>query len=163
MRKRAHPSQILPAFPGILMGAMRGFLLSLLLVLAIAGAFAQTGPKKVMVLEATAYTSSVRETDSTPFITSIGMRTQLGVLAVSRDLLKILPYGTKVRLKDLGTVQGRGRGQFNYLFEGRVFVVADVMHSRWREKVDVWLPDRSTALRFGRRLVELEVVEYPRR
>jgi 3D (Asp-Asp-Asp) domain-containing protein len=32
-----------------------------------------------------------------------------------------------------------------------------------REKLDVWLPDRATALRFGRRLVQLEVVEYPRR
>ncbi|WP_448568603.1 3D domain-containing protein [Thermus sp.] len=142
---------------------MRGFLLSLLLVLATAGALAQIGPKKVMVLEATAYTSSVRETDRTPFVTATGMRTRLGVLAVSPDLLRILPYGTKVRLRDLGTVQGRGRGQFNYLFEGRIFVVADVMHPRMREKVDVWLPDRSTALRFGRRLVELEVVEYPRR
>jgi 3D (Asp-Asp-Asp) domain-containing protein len=61
------------------MDAMRGFLLSLYLVLAIAGALAQTGPKKVMVLQATAYTSSVRETDSTPFVTATGMRTRLGV------------------------------------------------------------------------------------
>ncbi len=68
-----------------------------------------------------------------------------------------------MRLVDLGSVYGRGRGQFDYLFAGRVFVVADVMHPRMREKVDVWLPDRATALRFGRRLVRLEVVEYPRR
>jgi 3D (Asp-Asp-Asp) domain-containing protein len=163
MRRKPHPSQLPPEGPGILMDAMRGFLLSLYLVLAIAGALAQTGPKKVMVLQATAYTSSVRETDSTPFVTATGMRTRLGVLAVSPDLLRVLPYGTKVRLKDLGTVQGRGRGQFSYLFEGRVFVVADVMHPRMREKLDVWLPDRATALRFGRRLVQLEVVEYPRR
>nr|WP_241374210.1 3D domain-containing protein [Thermus arciformis] len=116
-----------------------------------------------MVLEATAYTSSVRETDSTPFVTATGMRTRLGVIAVSPDLLKVLPYGTKVRLVDLGSVYGRGRGQFDALFAGRLFVVADVMHPRMREKVDVWLPDRATALRFGRRLVRLEVVEYPRR
>jgi 3D (Asp-Asp-Asp) domain-containing protein len=141
---------------------MRGFFVALLLALAVAGAFAQTGPKR-MILQATAYTSSVRETDSTPFVTATGMRTRLGVLAVSPDLLRVLPYGTKVRLKDLGTVQGRGRGQFSYLFEGRVFVVADVMNPRMRQKLDVWLPDRATALRFGRRLVQLEVVEYPRR
>ncbi|GLV49220.1 hypothetical protein TJA_23220 [Thermus sp. LT1-2-5] len=141
---------------------MRGFLLLLLFALAVAGGFAQKA-QKVMVLQATAYTSSVRETDATPFVTATGMRTRLGVLAVSRDLLKVLPYGTKVRLRDLGSVYGRGKGQFDYLFQGRIFVVADVMHPRMREKVDVWLPDRATAVRFGRRLVELVVVEYPRR
>jgi len=136
--------------------------MTLLLALAIAGGFAQEA-KRVLVLQATAYTSSVRETDATPFVTATGMRTRLGVLAVSRDLLKVLPYGTKVRLRDLGSVYGRGKGQFDYLFQGRIFVVADVMHPRMREKVDVWLPDRATAVRFGRRLVELVVVEYPRR
>ncbi|APD09560.1 MULTISPECIES: 3D domain-containing protein [Thermus] len=141
---------------------MRGLATALLLALAIAGGFAQEA-KRVLVLQATAYTSSVRETDATPFVTATGMRTRLGVLAVSRDLLKVLPYGTKVRLRDLGSVYGRGKGQFDYLFQGRIFVVADVMHPRMREKVDVWLPDRATAVRFGRRLVELVVVEYPRR
>lgn len=141
---------------------MRGLLLGLFLALAIAGALAQEG-KKVMVLQATAYTSSVRETDRTPFVTATGARTRLGILAVSPDLLRVLPYGTQVRLRDLGSVYGRGRGQFDYLFQGRVFVVADVMHPRMREKVDVWLPDRATALRFGRRLVQLEVVASPRR
>lgn len=144
---------------------MRGFPVVLFLLLALAGALAQTGPARpqVLVLQGTAYTSSVRETDATPFVTATGMRTRLGVLAVSPDLLKVLPYGTKVRLKDLGSVYGRGRGQFDALFQGRVFVVADVMHPRMREKVDVWLPDRATALRFGRRLLQVEVVEYPRR
>ncbi|WP_018460856.1 3D domain-containing protein [Thermus oshimai] len=133
------------------------WILLLLLVLPIGKAQAP----KAMVLEATAYTSSVRETDATPFVTATGMRTRLGVLAVSRDLLKVLPFGTQVRLRDLGTVYGRGKGQFDPLFRGLVFVVADVMHPRMREKVDVWLPDRATALRFGRRLVHLEVVAYP--
>ncbi|WP_038048076.1 3D domain-containing protein [Thermus caliditerrae] len=142
---------------------MRGLLMALFLSLAVAGGWAQPSGKKVLVLQATAYTSSVRETDATPFVTATGMRTRLGVLAVSPDLLKVLPYGTKVRLKDLGSVYGRGRGQFDALFQGRVFVVADVMHPRMREKVDVWLPDRATALRFGRRLLQVEVVEYPRR
>ncbi len=118
---------------------------------------------KAMVLEATAYTSSPRETDTTPHITATGIRTRLGVLAVSRDLLAALPFGTKVRLRDLGSVQGRGKGLFNPLFREVVFVVADAMNPRFRQRVDVWLPDRATALRFGRRYVELEVLEYPRR
>ncbi|GAA6756902.1 3D domain-containing protein [Thermus thalpophilus] len=140
---------------------MRGLTLLLLFALAVAGGFAQEA-QKVLRLQATAYTSSLRETDVTPFVTATGMRARLGVLAVSRDLLKVLPYGTKVRLRDLGSVYGRGKGQFDYLFQGRLFVVADVMHPRMREKVDVWLPDRATAVRFGRRWVELVVVEYPR-
>ncbi|WP_198665512.1 3D domain-containing protein [Thermus sediminis] len=140
---------------------MRGCLLVLFLF-AMAGAFAQAGQKR-LILQATAYTSSVYETVGDPFVTASGMRTRLGVLAVSRDLFPALPFGTKVRLRDLGTVHGRGKGEFNYLFEGRLFVVADLMNRRWRQRVDVWLPDRATALRFGLRLVELEVVEYPRR
>ncbi|MGQ9510649.1 MAG: 3D domain-containing protein [Thermaceae bacterium] len=115
-----------------------------------------------MVLEATAYTSSPREADATPFVTATGMRTALGVLSVSRDLLKVLPYGTKVRLKDLGSVHGRGKGRFDHLFRDRVFIVADTMNPRFRQKLDVWLPDRALALQFGRRLLEVEVVAYPR-
>ncbi|KGQ23049.1 3D domain-containing protein [Thermus filiformis] len=137
---------------------MRIWTLIAVLLLSIAWAKA---PKR-LVLEATAYTSSPRETDRTPYVTATGMRTALGVIAVSRDLLRTLPYGTRVRLKDLGSVQGRGRGRFDYLFQNRVFVVADTMHPRMREKLDVWLPDRALALQFGRRLLEVEVVSYPR-
>ncbi len=140
---------------------MRGWL-ALLTFTALAWAQASLEPGKVLRLQATAYTSSPRETDATPFITATGMRTRLGVLAVSRDLLKVLPYGTKVRLRDLGSVHGRGVGQFNYLFQDRIFVVADTMNPRFRNRVDVWLPDRALALKFGRRYVELEVVELPK-
>ena len=92
---------------------MRGLLLAIsLLAVPWPQALAQSaGKPKVLILEATAYTSSVRETDSTPHITATGARTRLGILAVSRDLLEILPFGTKVRLKDLGTIYGRGKGQ----------------------------------------------------
>ena len=142
---------------------MRGLLLAISLhAVPWPQALAQSaGKPKVLILEATAYTSSVRETDSTPHITATGARTRLGILAVSRDLLEILPFGTKVRLKDLGTIYGRGKGQFDALFKDIVFVVADVMNARWRKKVDIWFPDRATALRFGRRKVQLEVVAYP--
>ncbi len=133
-----------------------------MLILGLLFSLAWAEMPKKLVLEATAYTSSPRETDSTPFVTATGMRTALGVIAVSRDLLKTLPYGTKVRLRDLGSVYGRGRGRFDDLFQGRVFVVADTMHPRMRKKLDVWLPDRALALQFGWRLLEVEVVAYPR-
>lgn len=82
---------------------MRVWLWPLLLALAVAGALAQTGAPKAMVLQATAYTSSARETDRTPFVTATGMRTRLGVLAVSPDLLKVL-------LRDQGALGGPGFG-----------------------------------------------------
>ena len=102
---------------------MRGLLLAIsLLAVPWPQALAQSaGKPKVLILE-----------DSTPHITATGARTRLGILAVSRDLLEILPFGTKVRLKDLGTIYGRGKGQFDALFKDIVFVVADVMNARWR-------------------------------
>jgi len=117
---------------------------------------------RVMILKATAYTSSVRETDSTPFITATGARTRIGIIAVSRDMLRELPYGSKVLLEDLGTPGGKGKGRFNYLFKDRVFVVEDTMHLRKRGRLDVWLPDRNTAIRFGVRNVRVTVIQRGR-
>ncbi|MBI5811643.1 MAG: 3D domain-containing protein [Meiothermus silvanus] len=138
--------------------AVRFFWWVLALVIVNAG-LAQA--PRTYILTATAYTSSVRETDPTPHITATGARTRIGIVAVSRDLLRTLPYGSKVRLDDLGTVRG-GRGQFNYLFRDTVFVVEDTMNPRKRNHIDVWLPDRSTAFRFGVRNVRVTVLQVGR-
>jgi len=135
---------------------------SLALLIAVFG-FSLAQAPRVMTLKATAYTSSVRETDSTPFITATGARTRIGIVAVSRDMLRGLPYGSKVMLEDLGTPAGVGQGRFNYLFRDRVFVVEDTMHPRKRGRLDVWLPDRSTAIRFGVRKVKVTVIQRGRR
>lgn len=134
---------------------------SLILLIAVFGLSWAQAPR-VMTLKATAYTSSVRETDSTPFITATGARTRIGIIAVSRDMLRELPYGSKVMLEDLGTPAGLGKGRFNYLFKDRVFVVEDTMHPRKRERLDVWLPDRNTAIRFGVRNVKVTVLQRGR-
>ena len=119
---------------------------------------------RVYYFKATAYTSSPRETDATPFITATGARTRLGVLAVSRDLLdEELPYGSLVRLYDLGRWQdGEGAGTFDPLFEGLLFVVEDTMNPRYRQQIDVWLPDRTLALKFGVRRLKVVVVRRGR-
>ena len=133
------------------------FLLPLLALLAFAA-----GPR-VLILEATAYTSSPRETDSTPYVTATGARTRLGILAVSRDLLKVLPYGSLVKLEDLGRWQdGRDAGRFNFLFKDVLFVVEDTMNRRFKQRIDVWLPDRSLALKFGRRRLKVTVIRVGR-
>jgi len=73
---------------------------SLLMLLAVFGFSLAKAPTTLNVT-ATAYTSHPSQTDSTPFITATGARTRLGVIAVSRDLLDDLPYGSRVKLQDL--------------------------------------------------------------
>ncbi len=137
-------------------------ILAFLLPLVLWAATAQAG--EVLILKATAYTSSPRETDRTPYVTATGAKTRLGVLAVSRDLLeKELPYGSLVRLYDLGRWQdGKGAGAFDPLFKGLLFVVEDTMNKRKRQQIDVWLPDRSLALKFGVRRIKVVVVRRGR-
>lgn len=93
---------------------------------------------------ATAYTSHVAQTDSTPNIAAWGDRLKPGmkVIAVSRDLLKVygLKHRQKVRIKGL---------------EGE-YLVLDKMNKRWRKKIDIYMGKNiKKAFRWGRRKVEI--------
>ena len=93
---------------------------------------------------ATAYTSHVNQTDSTPNIAAWGDRLKPGMkaIAVSRDLLKVygLKHKQKVRIKGL-------KGEY---------VVLDKMNKRWRKKIDIYMGmNKRKALRWGRRKVEI--------
>ena len=123
------------------------------------------GPVAVpkMTLKATGYNSLESQTDSTPHVTAIGSQTRFGIVAVSRDLLDAgVPYGSLVRLKDLGNYyNGRGAGRFQEMLDSQsVFIVEDTMHQRKRGQVDVWFPHLSDAINWGVRQVELEVIRY---
>lgn len=113
-------------------------------------------------LRATGYNSHVSQTDDSPHITATGTRTRFGIIAVSRDLLDgELPYGSLVRLRDLGNYHnGRGAGRFQSLLDGQLFIVEDTMHARKRQQVDVWFPELADALSWGVRAVEVELVRY---
>jgi 3D (Asp-Asp-Asp) domain-containing protein len=115
-------------------------------------------------LKSTAYNSEESQTDSTPFVTATGATTAFGIIAVSRDMLGNIPYGSLVRLKDLGSYRsGRGEGKFQELLDSQgLFIVEDTMHPRKIEQIDVWFPHRSEALSWGVRKVELEVVRVGR-
>lgn len=116
-------------------------------------------------VRATGYNSHAVQTDSTPFITATGARTQLGIIAVSRDLLdEEIPYGSLVRLKDLGNYHnGRGYGKHQDFLDAQdIFIVEDTLHWRKRNQIDVWFPALSQAREWGVRQVELEVVRYGR-
>ncbi len=115
------------------------------------------------VLRATGYNSLESQTDSTPHITATGTRTRFGIVAVSRDLLGTnLPYGSLVRIRDLGALHtGNGVGAFQKLLDSQqLFIVEDTMHARKTQQIDVWFEDYHTAISWGVRKVEVELVRY---
>ena len=118
----------------------------------------------VLSVRGTAYNSMVSQTNDQPFVTATGRRTGWGVVAVSRDLLGTdLPYGTLVRLRDLGNFHsGRGAGAYQSLLDETVFVVEDTMHPRKRNQIDLWFAEYASALAWGVRQLEVEVVRYGR-
>jgi 3D (Asp-Asp-Asp) domain-containing protein len=115
-------------------------------------------------LRATAYNSLVEQTNDQPFITATGARTRWGIIAVSRDMLGVdLPYGSLVRLTDLGTfAHGRGAGAYQSLLDNHLFVVEDTMHPRKTQQIDVWFEEYADAVRWGVRRLQVDVVRYGR-
>ena len=115
------------------------------------------------MLKSTAYNSLANQTDRTPFITATGARTRFGVIALSRDMLRTVPYGSLVRIEDLGSWNsGRGRGLYNRMLSKVLFQVEDTMHPRKVRTVDVWFYSRSQALQWGARQVKLTIVRRGR-
>jgi len=93
---------------------------------------------KVRVVQASAYSSTPDQTDSSPFITAKGTRVRDGIIAAN-----FLPFNTLVRIPEI--------------FGDKVFVVEDRMNSRYSNHIDIWFPDRQSALEFGRRTVTIEI------
>ena len=99
---------------------------------------------KRLRVTATAYTSHVGQTDSTPNIAAWGDRLHpcMKSIAVSRDLLK--KYGLKHKQK----VHIKG-------LEGE-YVVLDKMNKRWRKKIDIYMGrNKRKAFQWGSRKVEI--------
>lgn len=89
----------------------------------------------------TAYTSSVEECDSDPFITADGSVTADGIIAAN-----FLPFGTKVRIPTL--------------FGDKVFEVHDRMNARYWYRIDIWMEKKQDMRQFGiKRKVVVEVLE----
>jgi len=101
--------------------------------------------KRILSVTATAYTSHVDQTDSTPNIAAWGDRLKPGmkVIAVSRDLLDKygLERGSKVKI----------HGQPGH------YIVLDKMNKRWTKKIDIYKGlDKREAFKWGRRKVTIE-------
>ncbi len=93
----------------------------------------------------TAYSSSICETQGDPFITASGHRVRDGIVANN-----LLPFGTKIRLPAI--------------FGNKTFVVEDRMNSTKGDyHVDIWFSSRKSALEFGAKLAEMEIISEPPR
>jgi 3D (Asp-Asp-Asp) domain-containing protein len=91
------------------------------------------------VVEASGYSSTVDQTDDSPFITAKGTRVRPGIIAAN-----FLPFGTVIRIPEI--------------YGNRTFVVEDRMNTRYQNHIDIWFSERSTALQFGRKKVVIEIV-----
>lgn len=87
----------------------------------------------------TAYSSTVCQTDNTPFETASGQMVRDGIIAAN-----FLPFGTKVRLPEL--------------YGDKVFEVQDRMNRRYKERVDIWFEDTNEAIHFGIKDAVIEVL-----
>lgn len=99
---------------------------------------------KPLKVTASAYNSLASQTNGNPQITAFGdsLKPGLKYIAVSKDLLALgLTYNTPVKIEGL---------------EG-VYLVKDKMHSRWVNKIDIYMgTDVHAAKQWGRKKVEIQ-------
>ena len=96
---------------------------------------------KEINIMATAYSSTVDQTDDTPFITASNTRVRDGIVAAN-----FLPFGTKIRIPEF--------------YGDKVFVVEDRMN--WKKSnyhFDVWFSSYWDAKNFGAKRTYIEVLE----
>jgi 3D (Asp-Asp-Asp) domain-containing protein len=93
---------------------------------------------QIIEVPLTAYSSSVDETDDTPFITASGNYVRDGVAAAN-----FLPIGTKFKIPKI--------------YGDKVFVVEDRMHRSYNYRIDLWFPSKEEAMMFGLRTAEVEI------
>ncbi|MDP6571866.1 MAG: hypothetical protein QF747_03500, partial [Patescibacteria group bacterium] len=87
----------------------------------------------------TAYSSTIDQTDSTPFITASGSHVRDGIVASN-----FLRFGTRVRFPDM--------------YGDKIFVVEDRMALRNSHKIDIWFTTREQAKQFGIKYIKVEVL-----
>ena len=88
----------------------------------------------------TAYSSTVDQTDSTPFITASGSTVRDGIVACN-----FLRFGTRVR--------------FPQIYGDKIFVVEDRMALKNSHKIDIWFTTREEAKQFGVKYLQVEILE----
>ncbi len=87
----------------------------------------------------TAYSSVPEETDETPFIAASGKPVSPGILAAN-----FLDFGTRVKIPEV--------------FGDQVFVVEDRMARRKTDVVDIWMPTKRDAVKFGIKRAQIVIL-----
>ncbi|MFA5742808.1 MAG: hypothetical protein WCX77_02510 [Candidatus Paceibacterota bacterium] len=98
-------------------------------------------PNKQLKVVLTAYSSTVEETDDTPFITANGSTVRDGIVANN-----LLPFGTKIKIPEL--------------YGNKIFTVEDRMNARKSKyNFDIWFPSHDSATDFGIKSTYIEIIE----
>ena len=96
-------------------------------------------PRSAFQARLTAYSSTVDQCDGNPFITASGATVKDGIVATN-----CLPFGTRLKIPSI--------------FGDKIFTVQDRMSWRYGcAGVDIWFPDRASAMRFGKAYAEVFV------
>lgn len=87
-----------------------------------------------------AYSSDIAQTDANPYTTASGSSVRSGTMAAN-----FLPFGTQVHIGNA------------------MYTVQDRMNERYSGKyvVDLWQPSRADAIKWGARVVEMEIISLP--
>lgn len=93
-----------------------------------------------LIVPTSAYSSTPDQTDNSPFITAWNTSVRDGIVAAN-----FLPFGTKIKIPEI--------------FGDKIFVVEDRMNKRYWHRVDVWFPDRASALNFGVKVLKIQILE----
>lgn len=88
----------------------------------------------------TGYSSSIGQTDSSPYVTASNTRVRTGIVALSRDLLREFTPGAPFGFGDLVEIEGAG-----------VYQVEDTMALRHHKRADIWFSSAAAAARWGKR------------
>lgn len=101
----------------------------------------QNEAKKTEIVKTliTAYSSTVDQTDDTPFITASGSYVRPGIVAAN-----FLPFGATIRIPGI--------------FGNQIFVVEDRLHKKNNDRIDIWMPTEKEALEFGVKISEIEIL-----
>jgi 3D (Asp-Asp-Asp) domain-containing protein len=100
----------------------------------------QTTTRRTYTVQLSGYNSEVAQCDDSPFITAKGTHVRDGIVATN-----MFPFGTIIKIPSL--------------YGDKIFVVEDRMNSRYQRNVDIWFASKDDALKLGRRMVTIEVIQ----
>jgi len=96
---------------------------------------------KKMNVVITAYSSTIQETDESPFLTASGSYVKEGIVANN-----LLPFGTRIRIPEI--------------YGDKIFIVQDRLNPRAGfYHIDIWFPSHQEAENFGAKRTYIEVLD----